>query len=294
MRLGYNTNGFAHHRLDDALVILADLGYESVALTLDHCVVNPFDLDLPRRAEHVRRLLDKLHLRCVVETGARFLLDPRHKHQPTLISPTSHERERRLSFLCEAVQIARELGADAVSFWSGAAIDDAPAETLTERLVDNCLRLADFAETRGVRLAFEPEPGMFIATLAQFASLFEAMRSPCFGLTLDLGHLHCQGEEPIAEHIKVWRNILWNIHIEDMRRGVHEHLMFGEGEMDFRPILQALKEIDYAGGAHVELSRHSHDAFNAATQAIRFLRESGHLQPPLPPHSGGEDRGEGG
>jgi L-ribulose-5-phosphate 3-epimerase len=275
MRLGYNTNGFVHHRLEDALAILADLGYESVALTLDHHVLNPFEPDLPRRTEHARRLLDKLHLRCVIETGARFLLDPRSKHQPTLVSPTKEERDRRLGFLCDAVQIARELHADAVSFWSGAATDDAPADTLMERLVDNCLRLADFAQTRGVRLAFEPEPGMFIATMAQFASFFEDMRSPCFGLTMDLGHLYCQAEEPIAQHIKTWRNNLWNVHIEDMRRGVHNHLMLGDGEMDFPPLWQALKGINYAGGVHVELSRHSHDAVNAATKAIKFLDANG-------------------
>ncbi len=202
MRLGYNTNGFAHHRLEDALAIMAELGYASVALTLDHHVLDPFAPNLPDRTDALRRLLDKLKLRCVIETGARFLLDARRKHQPTLIGATSEERDGRLSFLCRAIDIASNLGADAVSFWSGTATDQAPADVLMERLRESCWRLGDHAQTRGVRLAFEPEPGMFIDTMTRFESLFEAMRSPLFGLTLDLGHLHCQGEEPIASHIQ--------------------------------------------------------------------------------------------
>src|ERR1700722_15618590 len=113
MLLGYNTNGFAHHRLEDALAILAELGYASVALSLDHHVLNPFEPDLLGRTAQVRRLLEKHRLCCVIETGARFLLDPRRKHQPTLISPTAGEREHRQDFLHDAVRIAHELEADA-------------------------------------------------------------------------------------------------------------------------------------------------------------------------------------
>ena len=40
---GYNTNGFAHHRLEDAINILADLGYRSIALTLDYHSLLPSD-----------------------------------------------------------------------------------------------------------------------------------------------------------------------------------------------------------------------------------------------------------
>jgi sugar phosphate isomerase/epimerase len=271
---GYNTNGFAHHRLEDAIAILAELGYGGVALTLDYHALNPFDPALPQQIQIVRGLLKKHNLRSVIETGARFLLDPKRKHQPTLVSPAAEERGRRLDFLCRAVDIASELGSDAVSFWSGTATDGAKPAVLLERLADNCLRLCDHASQRGLRLAFEPEPGMFIDRMDRFAELRERVARPEFGLTLDLGHLHCQGEVPIADQVRRWHDILWNVHIEDMRKGVHDHLMFGDGEIEFPPVLKALEEVGYRGGVHVELSRHSHNAVERARQSLTFLRKS--------------------
>lgn len=271
MRFGYNTNGFSHHRLEDAIAILAELGYGSIALTLDHHALNPFDPDVPRQVERVGNLLRQRKLRSVIETGARFLLDPWHKHQPTLLSSTEASRKLRLDFLRLAIEIARELGSDAVSFWSGAATDE-PPPLLMQRLADECRRLSDGAAERDVRLAFEPEPGMFVDTMERFAELEHKVSHPHFGLTLDIGHLHCLGETPIDDHLRRWRRVLWNVHIEDMDHAVHEHLMFGEGEIDFAPILQSLREIDYSGGVHVELSRHSHDAVNVAQRALAFLR----------------------
>jgi sugar phosphate isomerase/epimerase len=125
-----------------------------------------------------------------------------------------------------------------------------------------------------VRLAFEPEPGMLIATMADFAELLEHVDSPLLGLTIDIGHLQCVEDvnrEPLSAHIRRWRERLYNVHIEDMRRGVHDHLRFGDGEIDFGPVIAALREIGYTGGLHVELSRHSHLAPEVVRESYRFL-----------------------
>src|SRR2546426_6051429 len=119
-RYGYNTNGFAHHRLDDALRVIAELGYEGCALTLDHAHLDPFDPDIRVEVERIAALAHALRLSLVVETGARFLLDPRRKHEPTLLSDEVEGRARRREFLERALAIARDLGAGGVSPWGGA------------------------------------------------------------------------------------------------------------------------------------------------------------------------------
>src|SRR6185437_8735178 len=231
MFLGYNTNGFAHHRLEDAIEIICELGYGGVAITPD---VNHLDIvnyeegldefeaiSWDRCGAHTPRLTDLsdlLHehkLKCVIETGARFILDSRQKHQPTLLSPVSDDRYFRLAFLQDCIELAPQLGARNVSFWSGTPTDDATPRALMVRLVDGCKRLADAAAAKGIRLAFEPEPGMFIDTMDKFAELHARVNHPAFGLTLDIGHLVCNGELPVSQHLKQWKHVLWNVHIED-------------------------------------------------------------------------------
>jgi len=273
MRLGYNTNGLAHHRLTDAIQLLADEGYRSVALTMECGALDPYgDADLYRKQAHeVRALLDRLGLGRVIETGARYLLNPRKKHDPTLMDPDPSRRAVRVEFLKRAIDLASEMEAEAVSFWSGILRDEVSEAEAMERLVGSLRPVLDHAEARRVRLAFEPEPGMFLDTFSRFATLDERVRHPLFDLTIDLGHVHCIEEGPVADHVRAWGPRIANVHIEDMARQVHEHLMFGEGTMDFPPMIEALREVGYRGGLHVELSRHSHMGVEAVRRSREFL-----------------------
>jgi len=272
MRIGYNTNGLAHHSLPAAIRLLASLGYQSVAITIDHAALNPYDKLHDRELDAIGQLLSEFNLHSVIETGARYLLDPMQKHEPTLVSPKSAGRPRRVELLRHAIDTAAALGSDCVSLWSGSLSDGDALEEGWHRLVESLQTVLDYADRKDIVLGFEPEPGMLIDTMDSFAELAERMDAPHLALTLDVGHLHCLDEGPIEEMIRRWSDRLVNVHIEDMRRSVHEHLMFGEGEIDFPPIFAALEEVQYEGGLHVELSRHSHDGPAAAQQSATFLR----------------------
>lgn len=267
--LGYNTNGLANHALEDAVELLANQGYLGIGITLDHGALNPYDEKFDQ-LPGVKELLDKYGLQSVIETGARFLLDPHAKHEPTLVSHGWEARERRADFLKRAIMIAATLGSECVSLWSGTVHDDADEETTWERLLHGLTSVADIAAANGVALGFEPEPGMFIDTLDRFEELLQRS-SLDLKLTMDVGHVHCQSEGDIPTLIQRYQDRLVNVHLEDMRRNVHEHLMFGDGEIDFPPIIQALRAANYAGGVFVELSRHSHDGARAMQRAYEYL-----------------------
>jgi sugar phosphate isomerase/epimerase len=273
MRLGYNTNGLCHHGPIEAVELLAEIGYRSVALTIDHDCLSPYRPDFASKLARMRDALQRLQLASIVETGARFLLDHHVKHEPTLMTADPAQRQRRIDFYCRCVEIAAALDSDCVSLWSGVLRQELSHHDAMVRLVEGLQPVLDYAAQLGVTIAFEPEPGMFIDTMARYDELRKRISAPHFRLTLDIGHLHCQGETPLAEYITRYAPQIVNIHIEDMRRGVHEHLPFGEGEIDFGPVLAAFQSAGYQGGLHVELSRHSHDGPRYAREAFRFLND---------------------
>ncbi|WP_020384949.1 sugar phosphate isomerase/epimerase family protein [Kribbella catacumbae] len=273
MRFGYGTNGFADHRLPEALDVIAGLGYVGVGLTLDHGHLDPMAPDLARRTAEVGRLLADRDLAVVVETGARYVLDPARKHSPTLLHDSAGAA-RRIALLERAVDVAAELGAEAVSFWSGTVPADVSPGEAWNRLVAACGRLAEYAGERGVRLGFEPEPGMLVGDLAGYLKLRAEVGNDVLGLTLDIGHLRCNEPQPPPDVVAAGAPYLVNVQIDDMRRGVHEHLEFGTGEIDFPPVLAALRESGYDGLVAVELPRHSHAAPLVARRSIDFLRSA--------------------
>ncbi len=274
LRYAWNTNGCANHRLDDALELIAEAGYSGVALTVDWQHFDPFAPDFDRRAAALARRLRELGLGLVVETGARFLLDPRRKHEPTLVSPDPVGRRRRVEFLRRCIDLCLACGGETTSFWAGKPLPGIQVAEGWRWLQEGVYEVSEYARAGGSEVALEPEPGMLIERLDDFTRLARAPgHAPSLFLALDVGHCLVTADHEPAAAVREFASHLGTVSIEDMKRGRHEHLPFGEGDMDIRGVLGALAEVQYRRLVCVELSRESHRAHEAIPQAIGYLRQ---------------------
>ena len=243
LRYAYNTNGTAHHRIRDPIALIADAGYDGVALTPDIHHLDPFAPDHAAARHAFAAELRRRGLGCVVATGARFVLAPAATHAPTLLCAEAEGRA-----------LARETALDHLRTGIEAVLRRAAA--------------------LGVEASFEPEPGMLIETVAEW----RALDFPELRLALDVGHCLVTEDVDPADAVRDNCTRLGTIHLEDMRRGVHEHLPLGEGHMDLPRVLAALRDAGYTRLVSLELSRDSHRADRlvpATRQALAELERNG-------------------
>jgi len=148
---------------------------------------------------------------------------------------------------------------------------DGGSETRPEwdRMVGRTAELVEIAQARGVVLALEFEPGFVVGSTADLLRLFEAIPSPQGVANLDLGHVFLCDPDPLGAIRQAGRKIVHG-HIENMRAGVHDHLIPQEGDMDLAAYLAALADTGFTGGLALDLYKYDYEA--VAGEAVAYLR----------------------
>jgi len=249
MKIGFRTVGFREWPLHRALQELSRLGYDGVELCLEHPVMRPERLSDAGAA--------------AVATTVRALgLD--------IASVSYHgdadEAELRRDNQLRSIALTAVMGSDLLVLNAPRQVAGAEAEQWHEFVSWVEEGLLPEAERHGVRLAFEPEPGLVLDGVTETLKLLSHLPHPLLGVNLDIGHAWLT-DESVPDTVRQLAPWLFHIHFEDFPRGEHRHLPPGEGDMPLGEIHAALQEVAYAGPYVIDL-------FNITDAPLDYARRS--------------------
>jgi sugar phosphate isomerase/epimerase len=271
MKLAICNETFLDWSFDRAFAFARECGYTGIEIA-------PFTLadggdvfdvrDVPAaRRQEVRRQAEQAGLDVV---GLHWLLaKTRGCH---LTSPDPQERQATVSYLVALVELCHELGGSLMVFGSPQQRNLRPGVSEAEGMkyaADVLRAIMPTCAERGVTVALEPlgpVEGDFLLTAASAVELIEMVQSPQCQLHLDCKAMSSEAAA-VADVIRANKEHLVHFHANDPNK-----LGPGMGDLDFVPILAALREIDYQGWVSVEVFDYSPGVERLAKESIDYLK----------------------
>jgi sugar phosphate isomerase/epimerase len=134
-------------------------------------------------------------------------------------------------------------------------------------------RVSPIAEEENIKILIEPEPDLLLENSNQFLNFIKNLNTNHVRLNFDIGHFYCVGEDP-AEMIYKLCEYIEHFHLADIATNrIHNHLIPGEGSINFRSVLKTIETIGYKGFVTVELYPYQHNPNEAAKRAYEYLYE---------------------
>jgi len=274
MKLAFSSNAYLNFSFTEACTRVRQAGYAGIEIMADVPHAWPAYL-LPEQKLKIKRTItdNGLSISNVNAFMMNAINDHRQKYwHPSWIEPYQPYRQVRIDHTRRALDLAKELGAPCITTEPGGPLE--PGQSWEDALHLFCESLrpvADHAQAIGVPLLIEPEPGLLLETAAHYERFASVFQHPGIGLNFDIGHMYCVGDDPASAIHQLARHIQ-HVHLEDIAASrVHHHLVPGEGAIDFKPIIQALREIKYQGWVTIELYPYIDNPDVAAQKAYNAI-----------------------
>jgi sugar phosphate isomerase/epimerase len=290
MKLAFSTNAFKKYSLKESIRLIRDVGYEGVEILCDVPHAYPPCLD-EEDILSIQEIISKNNIE-ISNLNAFTLYAINDVYHPSWIESDKQLRELRIQHTINCLRLAKKIGAKNISTEPGGPIEvgndnkynnndfknntnnkrsSYDLEALQEFFVNGIVRTSKVAEEYGVKILVEPEPGLLLENSEQFLKFIKNINSHYVGLNFDMGHFFCVREDPaaliynLAEHIG-------HFHLADIAHTrVHNHLIPGQGSVDFASIFKAISEINYQGFITVELYPYQDDPVYAARISHKYL-----------------------
>ena len=253
MYIAGRTQMMDRHSVYEALGRMKDLGFRGVELSLLDIRFHPrADLLDDFMAARIRERIESLGFDAFsVSCHGDFVFD-----------------DDTFALVKRGIMYARELGTDVFVFSGARSGKTEDPREQWKRMRDRTAELCRIAEDHGIRLAEEAEPGFICGNAAELVRLIGEIGSPALGCNMDIGHSFlCDPDPPAA--IRELGDRIFHCHVENMRRGVHDHLLPHIGDMDLSSYFRTLGEIGFSGLLALDL--YGYDYEEVAPDAIEYV-----------------------
>ncbi|HEY2922389.1 MAG TPA: sugar phosphate isomerase/epimerase family protein [Candidatus Binatia bacterium] len=178
-------------------------------------------------------------------------------------------REESIRQVLQGIEEAAEMGAKVITVHPGFLTGrQDTAEDIWDTQISACTRFATRGKELGLIVAMETmeKRNKEVVIYPEIANqIIDAVNMDNFGVTFDVSHAHTVMD--VVEFIRALRKIS-HIHISDTKDG-KVHVLMGQGEINFGPVLQALKE-KYDGALVIE-GWNPKDELGMVQQSTAFL-----------------------
>lgn len=252
MKLCLSSLAYLHCPIETAIERTSKLGFEAIEIMANRPHMLPGDYS-DKEVAKITSLLKSFNLKVPAITSANGTPQWHFTH------PNKRVRSAAVKHVKQCVDLASQLKAPIVELVSGSPLMDGTEQDSWEWFVDELGDCADYAKRHRKILGLEPEPGMVISSTNQADKMIREIGSNNVRLLIDIGHLNVTKEDTANSIVKM-KDILVHIHIHDNDSTEDQHLPLGEGNINFKPIIESLRKVGYSGYISAEIKQDEGDS----------------------------------
>ncbi|MCL5065421.1 MAG: sugar phosphate isomerase/epimerase [Firmicutes bacterium] len=234
--------------IPEALNLAAEHGFDGVELILEEK-----DLSGPlHRFDQARSMAQDLELELPSLATDLYWRFP-------LSSGDLKVRDRARQVLDRQFEVAVRLGCSAILVVPGLVTPEESYDRVYDRALEALTAATAAAKDAGVTLAVEEVWNRFLLSPLEFRTFLDTIKSPFVKAYFDVGNvlLYAYPEQ----WIRILADRIACVHVKDFRRAIgtmegFTHLL--QGDVDWPQVIQALRDIGYAGYVSAEIPPYPH------------------------------------
>ncbi|MDK2789244.1 MAG: fructoselysine 3-epimerase [Epulopiscium sp.] len=250
--------------IEEVIKRLSQIGYDGIEIGCAAPHAWPYYLSAEKRKE-IKELLDKNNIK-----ASSMLPAPGGGPGANPASSIIEERKWTVQHYKDVVDLASDLGTPTVLYVAGWVIYGTSQKDAWKYSLESLTEIAEHAKSRNITICVEPTSAdsNLVQTADDALIMMEQTGLPNVKVMFDTFHVLYRNEVP-SDYVYTMGKNLKHIHLSDYNR-----LAPGQGGMDFLPVMQALKDIDFDGYVTMEVgfaSRSSHPD-SIARLSLEYLK----------------------